>query len=715
MKPCKGERTGLSTVINRVNFCLLVVLITQESFPQIPINGFCKFSSYRVEAGYNSFFPLNFNQDSFTDFALYNSGGSKAVLVEGKAGGDFSSGKKINLPSEITKIQPIYTRSKRIKGFAFTSRKNLKAGVYTFNKYGRAVIQKEFNFKSYPENISAADVNLNGDEELLISGASFQGLSLLFQDGNQLREKKIVNKNLYTNAVFTDLSSDGYPDIAAFNLTANEIVFYFNNGSGNFEKIRSIKQDNPIYSLRSVDLNLDYYDDLLFIKGGAIQIIYGDSISSYRKITTLRPKYAPDKIITGDFNKDGRIDIAYLSRKNGAVSVFFAKDDFDFYNEMSYIKENGISDINPFYSRFIDAIAVLSSEGKLYLLSSIASISQEVCIKASIAPSAVNYFDYENNSLTDICYIDDYSKSLNFIIRNSEGILYNHFSVSLYEKHSSILVDNTFPEEKTFVCYTNGKSLIEIIKVNFSGYKVERTTLYSPGVIQELKIKRNNDTGLKIYLSYMKESELETGVFEFRDFRYKLNNFDLNDSFTVASSLEIKNHTALNYVKRRDDSLYFYRKIFRQNKPLPSEFFSFHNDTLKSIVIFSEDLLNIEEASTISFISTYSRNKILISIGESENYLKEENLPENFSIEKKSQLYFGAMKSNGLKKLFSYIPASNSLYKFDFIRGGSRLILTKLFDDVEIESYFIRNMNTRNVHLVYTNKSNRCIFIKPLP
>ena len=104
-------------------------------------------------------------------------------------------------------------------------------------------------------------------------------------------------------------------------------------------------------------MNLDSYQDLIFLEGNKLKIIYGDFSSSYSKQIEIETRHSPNDFIIGDFNKDGRIDLAYFSADASVASVIFAESDYNFFDEIPILYKEGMKSIIPFYSKFIDGLA----------------------------------------------------------------------------------------------------------------------------------------------------------------------------------------------------------------------------------------------------------------------------------------------------------------------------------------------------------------------
>jgi hypothetical protein len=205
-KLCKEESTGLGKELKLFSILLFALLFFNDSFSQVPINGFCKFNSFKVDTDYTTLFSLNFNKDFHTDLILFNTMKKHLSVLTGDKAGNFGKKMNFSLPYEITKITSFKDNQNRVIGYAFTSRKNRVMGIYDFTISGKPYLKRIFKFNSYPENISSAIISQDKSESFLISGSAFNGLSIITDNGKTLTEKKIVSTSSYTNAIFVDLN-----------------------------------------------------------------------------------------------------------------------------------------------------------------------------------------------------------------------------------------------------------------------------------------------------------------------------------------------------------------------------------------------------------------------------------------------------------------------------------------------------------------------------
>jgi hypothetical protein len=710
----KEEIVGSGKELRLYSFLLFVMLFFNESFSQVPINGFCKLNSFKVDSDYTSLFSLNFNKDSHTDLILFNPTNKQLTTLTGDKAGNFGKKLRFRIPYEITNIISYRDNFNRVLGYAFTSRKSRRMGIYDFTKSGKPYLKKVYKFDSYPDNISSANLNNDKSESFLISGSAFNGLSVISEDKKGLQEKKIVTNISYTNAIFVDINSDGYPDIVAYNLFENTLDFFENNANGDFKKTRTLKIKDKINSLQNFDVNLDGYQDIVYSVGNSVSIVYGDSVSSYDSTLTVETAYYPDKIILGDFNRDGKIDFAYVNKPNSILSIIFKGNESEFYPEIIYLKKDGISDLIPYYSKFINGIVLISTEGYLYLESSLLSMTGDVDISLGAEPTALSFFDVDNNGIMDLCFVDKFTNSLKLIVRNTAGIPSLLYSTKLFESQSRVTVDNLDPQQKTFYCFKPDNNLIEVISYNFSNGKTKRYSLYTPGKIKEVKTySKKNDT-TKLLVVNIKNGKLILSTFYKSITGFNNSEFtDISDSVFAASVATVP-VPRLFYWKINNGKQIWYRVSLSDNFKKPVKYFQLSLKDTTLLNSFAGDLFNKDEAVSINFFETKNNNFALLSSGNSPVLVVSKNFINHFRIKNKNQLFFGEMKPGGLEKLYIYVPGESELYKIDFIKRGKEVVITKVIDAANVDSYFVKNMNYKDNYLVYTDSVEHCIKIRQI-
>jgi len=711
-KPCREEKPVLKKEPVRFSLFIIFILFYQEVYPQVPINGFCRYNYFKADTGYTNFLLVNYNNDAYSDFILFNPAKKDILTLDGSNKGDFKKQKKYSLANEFTFIKPFSSRPS--SPYIFTNRIKRKVGLIEFNDKGKPIFGKLLNFDSYPENISIADIDNDYKNEVLISGGAFNGISLIYRDSKKIIEKNILKGTSFSQAAFIDLNNDGYEDIAGYNLFNLSFDFYYNNSLGEFRKVRSVNFLDKIINLHPFDINLDSYEDLIFSSGMSIYIWYGDFRASYENTKKITTNYKPDKFIYGDFNKDGLIDFAYLNREHSLVSVIFAKNEFDYYSEIIYLQQSGLTDISPYHSRFINGIAALSIYGSLHTITNLSSFADVVNISVGAKPDAITFFDNKNNGITDLCFIDNYDKKLKFITRNNAGIPEFFYSFQLNENHGKIISENLDPGEKNYICFSYGKKLIEIVRIDFPGSRSNKTVLYSPGAIFDLKPVRSNNGDFKIYILFLSNGSLNFGAFSYVDGKFILSKQLIENIKPYDASLSPDKEITINYWVKKENKISLFTENLNTPNEIAEEKISISEADSLKIILFTGDLLNMDKEISFSFIRNDNNDYAIIDAGKFITDTKNKDMQGGFRITSKNNLFFGETRFNGLKKLCVYLQDKKVVNRLEIIRKGKTIASTKLADALYAGSFFIKNMTSKNYHIVYTDMENSCITIRKL-
>ena len=711
--PCSEEKPGLKIEISSIKILTILLLFSMGVFPQVPINGFCKFNRFDIDSGFTRLFALNYNDDSYTDLVLYNPAKKDIETLDGNQSLSFSSPGKYKIPSEISLIHNIVDRNNKVTGYAYSSRKRMKVGLISFAKNGKPLLTNEIKLNSYPENISVAHINGNSEPEFLISGKSFDGLSILSSENRKLKEKKIVRNSVYSVSQFIDISRDGFPDIAAFNVASLNLDLFYNNGNGEFNKVRSIPFSENINSLRAFNLDLDSIEDLIISKEKSIEIFYTNFNSSFDVRKVINTKYNPEKIIVGDFNKDGKMDIAYLDTKTGALSILFGKDNRDFYPEVIYFRKKGSMDLVPFYSKFINGIAVISEYGSLYFISNFTTVSEESDISLGVNQQGLNYFDHNHDGIPDLCFIDNAEKKLDLILRNTSGIPSLYYSVPLVGEESKIYPDYFEKHKVTFYCYSEGKKLIESVKLDFTNSSFEKKSFYVQKGISGIRTEHNEDNEVKLMVVQLDNGKLSLSVFNSISVNY------LNSTYTIANNVinvssGKENSPALYFWQNNMDSLILYHVSFSNNFENPEIKYSVKIKKVYNILSLTGDFITNNKDAYFSIIHSPELNQAITLSGNSVCIVNRKEIIEELAVSNPKQFYIAASNFKGSDKIFYYSNVDEKIKKIDFINKGKNIIISPVADAQYAGDYFIKNMNMKNFHLVFTNKKENCITIKKL-
>jgi hypothetical protein len=707
MKLSKEERTVLKTGKSKFKTFLLFVLLSEIISPQIPFKGFCKLNSFDIDSGYTKIFSFNYDQNEYSDILVYNPTEKKASIFEGKSGSKFIKN-NFSLPLEISAIEPIILPNDVVESFAITSRKNRSFGILKFSSSGKPSLVSQIKFDSYPENISIANYNSENFQKFLLSGNSFNGLSIVTFENNKLTEKQILAKQVFKNAQFIDLNSDGYEDIAALNSIENKLHLLFNNSRGDYKELRSLNINDDVLSMSIFDINYDQFKDIIISTKSYIKIYFGDGIASFGKTIIIQTSYHANKFVIGDFNHDGFFDINYLDIDEGIISSIFAKDFDLFYPEFIQKKEKGLVDIIPFFSKFVYGVAYLNQNGKVHLLSSISLMSDDQQMALGIEPNLITSFDHINNGIVDFAFTDNFDEKLKLIIRNNAGLPERLFSINLYEEHNKILEFSNAKSVKTFFLYSTDKKIIESLEIDFEKFSFNRKFHYAEGPIKDLIINPDSKGDAELFVLYSKNKSLNLQVISKTQINYNQKLYTNLSSNWFSPFLFFDDQLNVGYWQFESDfiKLNFINFSDKDREPINKLKLNRKNSLLIS---GSNKSLGKAEFKYVAILS--DENEILLAYGGDELKLsKTKNTQNGFRIQDKNQLFFGKTNS-----VFLYNSNISALIEFTpAVKKGSQLFVSEKFSSLELTNYTIQKLDQRNYHLIFTDVKSGNIEIRQL-
>lgn len=493
---------------------LLFILLHSASHAQIPINGFCKVSAFDIKNGYSRIFDVDYNSDGFRDLVISNPSTNSYQALTGETKNIYSRINNKYSSISISAIQPIGKR------FLALSQKNRELSLISFKRSGALSVFNKIKLDGYGTFISSSKIDESGKNGILVTGTALNGIVLLREWNGRIKEEEIIKGKIFSSGLFIDLNYDSYSDIAAFDLLSNSIVMFYNNQAGEFEESRSIGLQSEIKEFRSTDFNLDRFTDLAFIRNGKLEILLGDSVSSFHKKIVFSGSSSIGKYSIFDFNGDGYNDVAFLNSDSNTLEISFGKGGNLFFDPVVYFSEPGLTDLTSFVDRGGRKLACLSSNGKVIVLSTITFAENQFSISASEHVSAIQSFDLMNDGHKDFCFYDEAAGSLKILQSERRNLFRILYSYPISTHVSKIIVGDQHPTIKTFYCYSKGSSTIEILRIDFGKNKFSRLFLYTLKQIDELKINADRLKDWQTIAVLTKENKKRyLQLIELRNFR----------------------------------------------------------------------------------------------------------------------------------------------------------------------------------------------------
>lgn len=199
--------------------------------------------------------------------------------------------------------------------------------ISPFIAFSKSVISGDFNNDGYPDLATANDAQHVAD------GAPFN-FSILLNNGNGTFAAGVVYDDLLLGNPISittgDFNKDGNPDLAMANFTGCDVSILQGNGDGTFAA--AVNYDVECYpiSIAMGDFNNDGNPDLATgdLNFAKVSVLLGKEPAGTFMAAVDYPVGAdnPKSVTTGDFNADGKIDLATANEESSLVSILLGKE-----------------------------------------------------------------------------------------------------------------------------------------------------------------------------------------------------------------------------------------------------------------------------------------------------------------------------------------------------------------------------------------------------
>jgi hypothetical protein len=194
-----------------------------------------------------------------------------------------------------------------------------------------------------PTSVAAAD--FNGDGKVDLAAADFNGALNIFLghgDGSFDTGPAYEGGDSLTSVVAGDFNHDGVIDLATASLHSNGIGIFLGNGDGTFQKSAIYHVGASPRSIVAGDFNGDGNLDLVVaneVRGapGTISILLGNADGTFQPLVAYSAGFRPKSVAVGDFNADGKLDLAIANLTSHNVSVLLGNGDGTFRDAVNYI------------------------------------------------------------------------------------------------------------------------------------------------------------------------------------------------------------------------------------------------------------------------------------------------------------------------------------------------------------------------------------------
>jgi hypothetical protein len=186
----------------------------------------------------------------------------------------------------------------------------------------------EVSVGNSPRSIAIGDFNNDGNQDLAVSNST--NVSIRLGDGaGNFSNAPDINVGPGASVVVGDFNNDGKQDLAIANATSNNVSFSNNvwirlgDGAGNFSNAPDVSVGALPASIAIGDFNNDGKQDLAVANNfsNSVSIRLGDGAGNFSGSTSVSTGSRPLSIALGDFNNDGKQDFITANQFSNDVSI----------------------------------------------------------------------------------------------------------------------------------------------------------------------------------------------------------------------------------------------------------------------------------------------------------------------------------------------------------------------------------------------------------
>jgi len=181
---------------------------------------------------------------------------------------------------------------------------------------------------TWPSSVAAGDFNADGRPDLAVANQTSNSVSILLGNANGTFQAR-VNHDTRSGPISVavgDFNADGRPDLAVANSYSRNVSILLGNpppNVGTFQRAVVYAVGSVPRSVAVGDFNADGQPDLAVANGSSnnVSILLGNANGTFLPAVNYAAGFTPYSVAVGDFNSDGRPDLAVANHDGDNVSI----------------------------------------------------------------------------------------------------------------------------------------------------------------------------------------------------------------------------------------------------------------------------------------------------------------------------------------------------------------------------------------------------------
>jgi len=263
----------------------------------------------------------DFNSDGKPDLVAANLASNNVSLLIGNGAGGFSAATNFAVSGGPIAVAVGDFNADGKLDLATANVNSNNVSLLLGNGTGGFSAPSYFAVADGPKSIVIADFNADGKPDLATSNYNFnvgQAVSVLLNNGaggfSPATNFAARDGGAPEDLAVGDFNSDGKPDLAVVNNFTDNVSLLIGNGAGGFSPATNFGVANSPLSVAVGDFNSDGKNDIVTVSGCCPffngSILIGNGAGGFSPATNFRAGNSPNSVEVGDFNVDGKPDLA---------------------------------------------------------------------------------------------------------------------------------------------------------------------------------------------------------------------------------------------------------------------------------------------------------------------------------------------------------------------------------------------------------------------
>ncbi len=302
-------------------------------------------STVTVGQSPESIATADFNGDGKLDLATANYGGGSVSVLLGNGDGTFS---RNDVPVSSTPFEVI------VSDFNGDGKADIATADYYSSQIDVLLGKGDGTFLSptptslsEPNSIVAGDFNRDGKIDLAVATNSTYTVDTLFGNGDGTFQPPLLGPAIGQGSVIAsgDVNGDGQLDVVATNPSSASVSVFLGEGGPLASVLaQPLNPSSGIGPALAADMNGDGYPDLVAAQSGTypsrgqLSVLLNTGKGAFQSpVSTQLETAGAVAILVGDFNGDGKVDVALANTSNSNFSVFLGNGDGTFHSPVDTI------------------------------------------------------------------------------------------------------------------------------------------------------------------------------------------------------------------------------------------------------------------------------------------------------------------------------------------------------------------------------------------